>query len=73
MRTFRIDLEAKADHNGEFEIPDELIDTHIMVKTGWDIFRVRATPQHEIDKLLFYWHLQAVAEKANERKNKPKS
>jgi hypothetical protein len=53
-------------------VPDELMTAHIIEKTHWTVQQIRATPQHELDKLIFYWHLQAVAEKANERKNAPK-
>jgi hypothetical protein len=63
-------LEAQADHKGEFDIPAELLTAHIVVKTGWTVQQVRATPQHEIDNLLLYWHLQSIAEKAQERKSK---
>jgi hypothetical protein len=52
-------------------VPDELLTAHIVEKTGWTVQQIRTTPQHELDKLIFYWHLQSVADKANDRKNKP--
>lgn len=71
MRSFIANLEADADHDGDFNVPDELLTAYIVDRTGLHPLVVRTIPQHELDKMLLYWHLQNVAEKARERKHKP--
>lgn len=69
-----INLEAKASAKGaKMKVPPEFMDSYIMDKTGWDIFTLRATPRHEIEKLLTWWHIVSLADEAENRKAKQKN
>lgn len=69
MTTFLLKLESKAKVKGaKLKVPPEFMDTYIMDKMQWDIFTLRATPKHELEKLLAWWHIVDVADKAESKK-----
>ena len=71
MATFKIDLEATADHKQSVKIPEELMEAYIMQRLGWSYQTLRATPSYLIEQITFIWHLQEIAEKsANREANK---
>lgn len=68
MRTFKEKIEAIAQNKGsKMKLPPELSDAYVMDKTGWNIFIIRATPPPVLERLMFYWHIQDMAAKADER------
>lgn len=68
MKTFKIDLEATVSNKGKLKIPPELVEVYVMSKMKWTASEYRAQPEHVIDKLLFLWHLENVAQEAQNRK-----
>jgi hypothetical protein len=68
MRTFKIDLETVASSSGKLKVPPELMTAHLIKITGLAFHEIRATPQHIIDEILFYDHLQNAVQKAQDRK-----
>lgn len=69
MMTFISNLETQVKHkDGEYKIPPEMDESYIILKTGWNIFEVRACPAHIIDKLRLHWHLETLG---NKEANKP--
>lgn len=74
MPSFRVNQIAKAQNKGAaYKVPDELDVAYLLDKTGWDYLTLQATPESVINKLRFLWHLQAEAQKAQDRiaKRKP--
>lgn len=71
-RTFKTSLEAQVSHGGTYKIPEEMDESYIILKTGWTIFEVRATPVHIIEKLRLHWHLENMQRDYNERQAKPR-
>jgi len=67
MRSFKTDLEAKADHKAQLDIPPELMEAYIMQRLGWTFDKLRSTPYRIIEQILFIWHLENIAEKASTR------
>ncbi len=70
MRTFIANLEAQVKNSGKYNIPEEMDESYIIIKTGWDIFQVRATPRHIINKLKIHWHLENLQREYSERQAK---
>lgn len=72
MRSFRAARETEAQTGKKIEIGDELLEAHIIAQTGWTVFELRATPQHVLDELLYYWKLQSMQDEYIAKKNAPK-
>lgn len=70
MRSFKTNLEAKADHNAQLNIPPELMEAYMMQRLGWTAPKLRATPYRLIEQIQFIWHLENIAEKAANRGSK---
>lgn len=55
------------------KLPKRLIRAYVMDKAEWDYFTYTATPHFIIDEMMFFWHIQDMAAKADERIAKRKS
>jgi hypothetical protein len=72
MMSFKTDQEATAQQRGKAgkarEIPEDLIESYIIDKTGWDILTIRATPVSVLNNLLLYYHLDTLYLEASNSK-----
>lgn len=62
--------QTKTEQKDKISIPDELMEAHILDKTGWDIFTLRATPQHVLEELLYYWKIMDMNAEYRAKKSK---
>jgi hypothetical protein len=67
MTTPKVMMETKASHSGKVVIPDDFAEAYLVTRLGWTVAELRQTPQHIIDKILFIWHVEGIAEEAAAR------
>lgn len=67
------DAQTKTGEKDKLTVPTELFEAYIIAKTGWDVFTLRATPQHVLEELLFYWHIENMNAEWIQKKHTPKT
>ena len=60
-------METVVSHKKTMMVPPEMLDTMIMIRMGWNEADLRMVPEWRIEQILFYWHLEQMAEDARAR------